>query len=140
MIRCLTWTCPHLTGGDLQPVRCKLPVAMEASNGVAALPRRPSITVTSPSALRFPQVHCVPQVPPHWCSVAPHRASLTGAVRVSAWPCICPSNRFFARCQEEITVLGRIGEGAFGEVSLATSPIFGQVAIKWLKPGKVRCM
>lgn len=34
-------------------------------------------------------------------------------------------------------MLGRIGEGAFGEVSLATSPIFGQVAIKWLKPGKV---
>lgn len=39
--------------------------------------------------------------------------------------------------QDEISVLGRIGEGAFGEVSLATSPIFGQVAIKWLKPGKV---
>lgn len=33
--------------------------------------------------------------------------------------------------------MGRIGEGAFGEVSLASSPIFGQVAIKWLKPGKV---
>ena len=49
-------------------------------------------------------------------------------------------NRFVALFQEEITVLGRIGEGAFGEVSLATSPIFGQVAIKWLKPGKVRCL
>ena len=48
----------------------------------------------------------------------------------------------WSRClvQEEITVLGRIGEGAFGEVSLATSPIFGQVAIKWLKPGKVRSL
>jgi hypothetical protein len=42
--------------------------------------------------------------------------------------------------QDEITVLGRIGEGAFGEVSLASSPIFGQVAIKWLKPGKVHCL
>ena len=49
-------------------MRCKLPAAMEASNGVAALARRPSITVTSPSALRFPQVHCVPQVLVALCS------------------------------------------------------------------------
>ena len=34
-------------------------------------------------------------------------------------------------------VMGRIGEGAFGEVSLANSPVFGQVAVKWLKPSKV---
>ena len=27
----------------------------------------------------------------------------------------------------------RIGEGAFGEVSLATCAIFGSVAVKWLK-------
>lgn len=30
-----------------------------------------------------------------------------------------------------------IGEGAFGEVSLAHIALFGKVAIKWLKPGKV---
>lgn len=30
-------------------------------------------------------------------------------------------------------MLGRIGEGAFGEVSLATCAIFGKVAVKWLK-------
>ena len=34
--------------------------------------------------------------------------------------------------------MGPIGEGAFGEVSLAHSPIFGKVATKWLKPNKVR--
>ncbi|KAK9829327.1 hypothetical protein WJX72_005201 [[Myrmecia] bisecta] len=39
--------------------------------------------------------------------------------------------------KDEVKVLGRIGEGAFGEVSLATSAIFGKVAVKWLKPGKV---
>lgn len=33
----------------------------------------------------------------------------------------------------EVKVLCKIGEGAFGEVSLATVPIFGKVAIKWLK-------
>lgn len=38
--------------------------------------------------------------------------------------------------QEEVKILLRIGEGAFGEVSLATCTIFGSVAIKWLK---VRC-
>lgn len=32
-------------------------------------------------------------------------------------------------------MLGRIGEGAFGEVSLATCAIFGKVAVKWLKVG-----
>ena len=35
--------------------------------------------------------------------------------------------------QDEVKVLGRIGEGAFGEVSLATCAIFGKVAVKWLK-------
>ncbi|CAL8468355.1 g7895 [Coccomyxa elongata] len=39
--------------------------------------------------------------------------------------------------KDEVKVLGRIGEGAFGEVSLATCAIFGKVAVKWLKPGKV---
>jgi Protein tyrosine and serine/threonine kinase len=140
MSRRLTQTSAHVTGSDLQPVRCKMPVAMEASNGVAALARRPSITVNSPSALRFPQVHCVPQV---WtdrcCAGTASSASLVRAAWVRACPCNCSSTRFVALLQDEITVLGRIGEGAFGEVSLASSPIFGQVAIKWLKPGKVRC-
>lgn len=36
-------------------------MAMQAK-AAAALARRPSFTVASPSALRFPQVHCVPQV------------------------------------------------------------------------------
>ena len=35
--------------------------------------------------------------------------------------------------QEEVKILMRIGEGAFGEVSLATCAIFGSVAVKWLK-------
>lgn len=33
----------------------------------------------------------------------------------------------------DVKVLGKIGEGAFGEVLRASVPIFGQVAIKWLK-------
>ena len=40
--------------------------------------------------------------------------------------------------QEDLNILGSIGEGAFGEVSLAHSPIFGKVATKWLKPNKAR--
>ena len=40
--------------------------------------------------------------------------------------------------QEDLNILGPIGEGAFGDVSLAHSPIFGKVATKWLKPSKVR--
>eukprot|EP00873_Tetraselmis_striata_P014748 jgi/Tetstr1/435012/TSEL_023983.t1 len=39
--------------------------------------------------------------------------------------------------QEEVKVLCKIGEGAFGEVSLATAPIFGKVAVKWLKASKL---
>ncbi|KAA6419719.1 MAG: kinase family [Trebouxia sp. A1-2] len=39
--------------------------------------------------------------------------------------------------KDEVKILRRIGEGAFGEVSLATCAIFGSVAVKWLKPGKV---
>jgi len=39
--------------------------------------------------------------------------------------------------QEDLNILGPVGEGAFGAVSLAHSPIFGKVATKWLKPGKV---
>lgn len=39
--------------------------------------------------------------------------------------------------QEEVKVLCKIGEGAFGEVSLATAPIFGKVAVKWLKATKL---
>lgn len=33
----------------------------------------------------------------------------------------------------------RIGEGAFGEVSLATCAIFGSVAVKWLKVCLATC-
>ncbi len=40
--------------------------------------------------------------------------------------------------QDEVKVLGRIGEGAFGEVSLATCAIFGKVAVKWLKVGTLK--
>ena len=35
--------------------------------------------------------------------------------------------------QDEVKILRMIGEGAFGEVSLATCAIFGSVAVKWLK-------
>ena len=35
--------------------------------------------------------------------------------------------------QEDVRVLGVIGEGAFGEVSLASATVFGKIAIKWLK-------
>jgi hypothetical protein len=31
--------------------------------------------------------------------------------------------------------LHKIGEGAFGEVSLASAPLYGNVAVKWLKVG-----
>ena len=37
------------------------------------------------------------------------------------------------RVQEDVRVLGVIGEGAFGEVSLASATVFGKIAIKWLK-------
>ena len=39
----------------------------------------------------------------------------------------------FVIVQEDVRVLGTIGEGAFGEVSLASATVFGKVAIKWLK-------
>lgn len=35
--------------------------------------------------------------------------------------------------KDEVTVLRKIGEGAFGEVSQAQVPLFGIVAVKWLK-------
>jgi hypothetical protein len=34
----------------------------------------------------------------------------------------------------DVRVARRIGEGAFGDVCLATVPTFGRVAVKWLKP------
>lgn len=37
----------------------------------------------------------------------------------------------------QVTVLAKIGEGAFGEVSLCQCPTFGRVAVKWIKPTKV---
>lgn len=41
----------------------------------------------------------------------------------------------------QVTVLAKIGEGAFGEVSLAHCSTYGNVAVKWIKPTKVggRC-
>ena len=37
----------------------------------------------------------------------------------------------------QVRVLAKIGEGAFGEVSLAECPTYGRVAVKWIKPTKV---
>eukprot|EP00887_Chlorella_sp_A99_P004451 scaffold30.g4451.t1 len=37
----------------------------------------------------------------------------------------------------QVAVLAKIGEGAFGEVSLADCPTYGRVAVKWIKPTKV---
>ncbi len=37
----------------------------------------------------------------------------------------------------QVTVLAKIGEGAFGEVSLAQCSTYGRVAVKWIKPTKV---
>lgn len=42
-------------------MRCEVPMALQA-DAPAPVARRPSVTVTSPSALRFPKVHCVPRV------------------------------------------------------------------------------
>jgi hypothetical protein len=38
----------------------------------------------------------------------------------------------------DLKIVQRIGEGAFGEVSVAKAPLYGTVAVKWLKVG-VRC-
>jgi hypothetical protein len=38
---------------------------------------------------------------------------------------------------DQVTVLAKIGEGAFGEVSLAQCDTYGRVAVKWIKPTKV---
>ena len=38
----------------------------------------------------------------------------------------------------QVNVLAKIGEGAFGEVSLAHCSTYGNVAVKWIKPTKVR--
>lgn len=35
--------------------------------------------------------------------------------------------------ESEVSIIRRIGEGAYGEVSLAMCKTFGKVAIKWLK-------
>jgi serine/threonine protein kinase len=37
----------------------------------------------------------------------------------------------------QVSVLAKIGEGAFGEVSLAHCSTYGNVAVKWIKPTKV---
>lgn len=33
----------------------------------------------------------------------------------------------------DLKIVQRIGEGAFGEVSVAKAPLYGTVAVKWLK-------
>ena len=57
------------------------------------------------------------------------RTKCDGAWHRSCW---CNRVRFWS-LQDEVKILRRIGEGAFGEVSLATCAIFGSVAVKWLK-------
>ncbi len=37
----------------------------------------------------------------------------------------------------QLTVLAKIGEGSFGEVSLCQCPTYGRVAVKWIKSTKV---
>jgi len=37
----------------------------------------------------------------------------------------------------QVTVLAKIGEGSFGEVSLCQCPTYGKVAVKWIKSTKV---
>ena len=37
----------------------------------------------------------------------------------------------------QLTVLAKIGEGSFGEVSLCQCPTYGKVAVKWIKSTKV---
>ena len=37
----------------------------------------------------------------------------------------------------QLTILAKIGEGSFGEVSLCQCPTFGRVAVKWIKSSKV---
>lgn len=37
----------------------------------------------------------------------------------------------------QLTVLAKIGEGSFGEVSLCQCPTYGRVAVKWIKSSKV---
>lgn len=38
--------------------------------------------------------------------------------------------------KSDVRVTAAIGEGAFGEVSLAVAPLYGTVAVKWLKNGR----
>lgn len=40
----------------------------------------------------------------------------------------------------DLKIVQKIGEGAFGEVSLASAPLYGVVAVKWLKVRFVKAM
>jgi hypothetical protein len=40
----------------------------------------------------------------------------------------------------DLKIVKRIGEGAFGEVSVAKAPLYGTVAVKWLKVCLVRAL
>ena len=61
------------------------------------------------------------------------------AVRPAGKLMMCDKTGCVAFLQDEVKILRRIGEGAFGEVSLATCAIFGSVAVKWLKVSSHTC-
>ena len=42
-----------------------------------------------------------------------------------------------AAVQGDLVILRPLGEGAFGDVTLTEAPVFGKVATKWLKPGRM---
>jgi hypothetical protein len=46
------------------------------------------------------------------------------------------SSETYTVTKDKVQILKTLGEGAFGEVSLAYLPTFGKVAVKWLKAGK----
>ncbi len=67
-----------------------------------------------------------------------HRASVPSSPHLSGSSSITSSVHRVPK--SAVNVLKRIGEGAFGEVSLALCATFGKVAVKWLKvrlPGKM---
>lgn len=45
------------------------------------------------------------------------------------------SNPVHRLAKPDLKILSKIGEGAFGEVSVANAPLYGTVAVKWLKVG-----
>lgn len=45
------------------------------------------------------------------------------------------SNPVHRLAKPDLKIISKIGEGAFGEVSVANAPLYGTVAVKWLKVG-----